>query len=159
MCEWIRFRSRSTSRWSDVVSNVSGRPARSRSRRRSAAASSALRKSAFSDQLARLLDLAGHENTEREPKALHHALVEGRQLFGTFARELKLALDLLARELGEVLVDNITDVLEVDRKGDDLHAAVTLALLEAATREFGDVELDGLVELVDHVIHARDLAH
>ena len=84
--------------------------------------------------------------------------MEGRQLLRAFARELELALDLLGGKLGEVLVDDVADVLQVDGKGDDLHGPVALALVEAAARELGHEELDRLVELVDRVVHARDLA-
>ena len=37
-------------------------------------------------------------------------------------------------------------------------ARLALALVEAASRQLGDVELDRLVEPVDDVVHARDLA-
>src|SRR5205823_13487715 len=86
------------------------------------------------------------------------ALVEGGELLRTLAGELELALDLLAGKLGEVLVDDVADVLQVDAEGDNLHGPVALALVEAAARQLGDVELDRLIELVDHVVYARDLA-
>ena len=85
--------------------------------------------------------------------------MEGGELLRALAGELELALDLLGGKLGEILIDDIADVLQVDGEGDDLHGPVALALVEAAARQLGDVELDGLVELVDHVVHARHLAH
>ena len=69
-----------------------------------------------------------------------------------------LRLIFLAASSLKILVDDVADVLEVDGEGDDLHGAVALALVEAAARQLGHVELDGLVELVDDVVHARDFA-
>ena len=56
-----------------------------------------------------------------------------------------------------VLVDDVADMLEVDGEGDDLHRPLSLALVETAAGEFGDVELDRLVKAVDAVVHLRDL--
>jgi hypothetical protein len=48
MCEFIRFMSRSTSRWSELVSRLSTRPARMRAKCVSVAFASRLRKTSFS---------------------------------------------------------------------------------------------------------------
>jgi len=76
-------------------------------------------------QLAGLVDVARHEDAERDPKRIHRALVEGGQLLGALGRELEPALDLLGRKLAQILVDDIADMLEVDGEGDDLHCPLS----------------------------------
>ena len=63
----MRLRSRSTSRCSEVVSSVSGRPSRRRSKMPLGAGELGVAQlRLLGDQLARLLDVAGHEDAERD---------------------------------------------------------------------------------------------
>ena len=48
-------------------------------------------------------------------------------------------------------------MFEVDGERDDFHRPLPLALVETATGEFRDIELDRLVKAVDAVVHLRDL--
>ena len=147
------------SRCSEVVSRLSGRPSRSRSKCRSAASSSALRSSDFSGaRAAGGFHVAAHEDAERGLQALADALVEGGQLGGAFGGELIIAFDFLRRQLAQVLVDDVADVLEIDGERHDLHGAMALALVEAVAGELGDVELDRFVERVDDVVAPRHVA-
>ena len=45
-------------------------------------------------------------------------------------------------------------MLEIDGERYDLHGAPAFAFLEAPARELGHVELDGVVEPVDDIVHA-----
>ena len=158
MCEWIRRRSRSTSRCSEVVS-MRLRPALAQAIEVPLGGGEfgVAQRGLFGQQLARLVDVAGHEDAECDPQQIHRALVEGRKLLGALGRELEAALDLLGRELAQILVDDVADMFEVDGKGNDLHRPLSLALVEAAAGQLGDIELDRLVEAVDAVVHPRDL--
>src|SRR5262245_60795771 len=80
------------------------------------------------DQLARLVEVAGHEYADRHPEAVENALVERLELVGALGRELQVALDLLDRELPQVLVDDVAGMLEVDRERDDLHGTSAFAV-------------------------------
>src|SRR5450759_3135326 len=86
------------------------------------------------EKLARFIDVARHEDAERDPKRVHGSLVECRQFFGAFRRELKPALDLLGGELAQILVDDIAHVLEIDGEGNDLHRPLSLALVDTSAR-------------------------
>jgi len=48
-------------------------------------------------------------------------------------------------------------VLQIDGEGNDFHRPLSLALVQAAAGQFGQIEFDGLVEAVDAVVHARHL--
>lgn len=108
------------------------------------------------NQYACLSYVARHENPERNPKTVENALVKGGQLIGTLRRELKAALDLLARKFTEVLVDDVAYVFQVDREGDDLHRPRALALIKAAAGELGHVKLDRFIQPINRVVHARN---
>ena len=82
-----------------------------------------------------------------------------RKLSGTLLREAQLALDLLGGEFRQVLVDDVSDVLEVDGERDDLHRTPAILFVQPLARHFCHVELDRSIELVDGVVHARDLSH
>ena len=86
-------------------------------------------------ELARFIDIARHEHAERDAKGVRRPLVERLQLFCAFGRKLKPPLDLFGRELAQVLVNNIADVLEVDSEGNNFHRPMAFALIKAAARE------------------------
>src|SRR5713226_7755799 len=105
------------------------------------------------EKLARFIDVARHEDAESDPQRVHGSLVECRQFFRAPGRKLEPALDLLGRELAQILVDDVAHMLEIDGKGDDLHRPLSLALVEAAARQFGHIKLDRLVETVHGIVH------
>jgi len=68
-------------------------------------------------------------------------------------------LDLFLGELDQVLVDDVADMLEVGGEGDDLHAAAAAGFAQhLLAAELHQVDLDRLVQLVDHVVALADLA-
>src|SRR5262245_62715298 len=84
----------------------------------------------FGNQTSGLLDISRHKNGERHFKVLHNTLVERRKLLRALLGKLKLAFDLLGRQLGEVLIDDVADVLEVNAERDDLHGAAALPFVK-----------------------------
>src|ERR1700732_1741183 len=100
MCEWMRLRSRSTSRCRDVVFQRLRPPftqplEMSLGRRQFRIAQLRL----FGDQLPRLIDIAGHEYAESDLEAFEDALVERRQFGCALGRKLELAPYFLGRDL------------------------------------------------------------
>ena len=129
----MRFRSRITSRWIALVSIDSGRPSRSRAKWLSAAASSAARVvGLLGEQPARHRDVARREHVEGKPHVVHHAGMEVADFLQAFGREGVAVLDLLGGQFHQVLVDDVADMLEIGREGDDLDIA--LAFLVASSR-------------------------
>ena len=70
------------------------------------------------DKPARIRGVARHEDAERDLQAFDYAAMERRELGRAFRRELQLALDFLGRDFGEILVDDVTHVLEIDVERD-----------------------------------------
>ena len=64
-----------------------------------------------------------------------------------------MVLYLLGGQLHEILVDDIADVLQIDREGDDAHRTSTALLVETFARDLGHVELDGFVKAIHRVVH------
>src|SRR5689334_835315 len=93
----------------------------------------------FGDQPSGLLDIARHENCKRDPEVFHDTLVERCKLRRTLVGKLELAPDFLGGELGKILIDDVADMFEVDAERDDFHGAASVALIEAAAGEPGDV--------------------
>src|SRR6185436_18290424 len=98
----MRFRSRITSRWIALVSIDSGRPSRNRAKWLSAAASSAVRVVAFSASRRRAI--ASRKHVEGKPHVVHHATMEFADFLQALGRERIAVLDLLRRQLHQVLV-------------------------------------------------------
>ena len=85
--------------------------------------------------------------------------MEGLQLRRALRGEHDPALDLLGRELHQILVDDVPDMFQVDRKGDDLHGPVSVLLIQALSGELGDIQFHGLIEPVHRVVHPADFRH
>lgn len=109
------------------------------------------------DQLPGDLDVARHEHAEREFEVAHDLLMEGLQLRRALFRESEVPFDLLLSKLHQILVDNVADVLQVDRERDDLHGTLTVPFVQTLAGEPCHIELDRLIELVDRVVHPADL--
>src|ERR1700751_465665 len=96
------------------------------------------------------------EYTKGELQVFNDALVKHPEFSRSFLRELVLALDLLARQLHQILVDDVADMLKVDGEGDYFHGASPIPIIQALTGHFGDVEFYRLVQSIDDVVHVRD---
>ena len=68
-------------------------------------------------------------------------------------REAAAFLDLLVLDVGDDPLDDVADLLHVDREGDDVGPAPALLLLQRLARDLRQVELDRRVQLVDDVVH------
>ena len=113
----------------------------------------------LSHQAAGQRDVARGEDVQRQPQVLEHAGVESPQLGHALGREGIAVPDLLGGELHQVLVDDVADMLEVRREGQDLDIAPAVLLAEFVARDLDEVELDRLVELVDGVVGRLDRLH
>src|SRR6185437_8763904 len=78
------------------------------------------------DEPARDLGVARDEDAERELEVIGDAAMEGLELGRALAREFELAPDLLRRQLHQVHLDDVADMLEIDGEGDDLHGAAAV---------------------------------
>ena len=84
---------------------------------------------------------------------------KARSSASAFGREGVAVPDLLGRELHQVLVDDVADMLEIGGEGQDLDVALAVLLAELVARGLDEVELDRLVEPVDGVVGRLDRLH
>ena len=73
-----------------------------------------------------------HEHNQCRLEVLQNAPVISLELGCPFWRELKVVFGLANRDLAQVLVDDIADVLQIDGERDDLGRTLALALGKAA---------------------------
>ena len=83
--------------------------------------------------------------------------VHGVDLRQPLRREAELQPHALGDELGDVLVDDVADMLEVDREGLHLAEPARFRFAQALARDRGDVALQRLVQAVDDVVQAARL--
>src|ERR1700676_1049447 len=69
-----------------------------------------------SDQLTGNVHIARHENSDREPQAIDDLPVKIDQISLALLRERDAAPDFLGREVHQILVNDVADVLQVDRE-------------------------------------------
>ena len=67
-------------------------------------------------------------------------------------REVALRLDLLVLDVDQHALDDVADLLHVDREADDVGPAPAFFLAQRLARDLGQVVLDGRVQLVDRVV-------
>jgi hypothetical protein len=89
----------------------------------------------FSDKPTRRFKIAGHEYAEGDLQIAADTLMKGLQLLGAPGRKLIASFDLLGRKLGQILVDNVADMFEVDCERYDLHRPAAFAFVKAAAGE------------------------
>ena len=77
----------------------------------------------FRDQPLRTLQIAIDEHVEPELQVGEHARVQVADFLHAGGGKGQVLADLLLRDFNEVLVDDVADVLQVDRKGDDVGPA------------------------------------
>ena len=106
----------------------------------------------FHDQAAGDFDLAGQEDAEAELHMLDHPVMQSGDLGLALSRKAQPVLDLLRRQLHQVLVDDVADMFKVCGEADDLEAAPALLLVQFLAAYRGEKELQLLVQRVDHVV-------
>ena len=84
----------------------------------------------FGHQAAGKGNVAGGEDVERQPQVLQHPAVEGLEFGGALGRKGLAVLDLLGGEFHQVLVDDVADMLEIRREGQNLDVAPAVLLAE-----------------------------
>ena len=149
----IRFRSRSTSRCSALVSIVSGRPSRSRRKWRSEACASSARSRSFSATISRAM-AASRETKTASARRICSAISAWKAWMSRqpSCGEAQAVFLLLGGEPQQALVDDVADVLEVGGELDDLEHAGALLGRELALHQPRQVELDRLLVGVDLVL-------
>src|ERR1700730_1172425 len=110
----------------------------------------------FFDQRASNSHVLINKKTKGKLQVFNNALVKHCEFSRAVLRELVLVLDLLAGQLHQILVDDVSDMLEIDGEGDYLHGASPIPIVKAFAGYFGDVEFYRLVQSIDDVVHARD---
>ena len=111
----------------------------------------------FLKKLLCILDLPIQENAHPEPQIGDQPLVHVADFRHARIREAPAGADLLVFDVLQDTLDGVTDLLHVDREGDDVGPAATLALGQGLPRDLGQVELDGRVQLVDGVVTCTQL--
>ena len=111
------------------------------------------------DQLTSNVQIARHEDSDRELQIVDDLLMEFDEIGLALLGKGDAAPDLLGRKVHQILVDDVADVLEIHREGNDLHCAVAVAVIQAVARHSRHVQLDRLIEAVDRIVHAADLGH
>src|ERR1700732_279731 len=82
-------------------------------------------------QLARRFDVTRHEDAEGDLQALDGSLVETGQLGRSFRGKLVSSFYFFNRQLAQIFVDNVADMLKIDGERYDLHGAAAFAIIEA----------------------------
>ena len=111
----------------------------------------------LAQQLARHAHVARHEDVQRQRQIVRQPLVHARDLGEALVGEAQIVLDLLGRQLHQVLVDDVADMLEIGGEGQHVDGAPRIGIVELLAADPDDVELDRLVQLVDRVVHALDV--
>src|SRR5438093_3394209 len=101
--------------------------------------------------------VVGREGGDRALEVLGHETVELEDLGPAGLREAARLVELLARQLHEVLVDDVADVLEVADEGDEADLLARELGAHRLAPEAGQEELDLALEEVDLVVALLDL--
>ena len=105
------------------------------------------------EQLLCIAHMAVEEHAHAQAQVRQQALVQVRDLGHAGVREAALLADLLVLHVLQHALDDVADLLHVDRERDDLGPALALLLRQRGARDLRQVELDGGVERVDHFLH------
>ena len=110
-------------------------------------------------QRAGRMQVAHHEHARRQMQIVQQVLMHVRDFLQALRREAQPLLDLLGGDLAQALVQDVADVLEVDREGEDVRAAPGVGLAQALlAADRGQMQLDGVVQRVERVVHGGSLA-
>src|SRR5467141_979412 len=101
--------------------------------------------------------VVGGEGGDGALEVLGHEAVELEDLRPAGLREPARLVELLARQLHEVLVDDVADVLEVADEGDEADLLAGELGAHRRTPETGQEELDLALEKVELVVALLDL--
>ena len=93
------------------------------------------------------------EHAHTEAQVGNQTSVKVANFFHARSGEAASLVDLLVLEVGDDALDDIADLLHVDRKRDDVGPAATLFLLQRLAADLGQVELDRRVKVIDDVVH------
>lgn len=77
-----------------------------------------------------------------------HVFMECAQLGQALIGKIQAALDLLVRQLHQVVVDDVADMLEIRREAQNFDVAGAFLGVKFRLTELGEIELDGFVPAV-----------
>ena len=99
--------------------------------------------------------VAVEEHAHRQAQVGEQPLVQVDDLGHAGLGEAAVLLDLLVLDVLEHALDDVADLLHVDRERDDVGPAPALLLRQRLARDLRQVELDRRIELVDGVVELR----
>ncbi len=103
-------------------------------------------------QFLRALQVAVQEHAHAEAEVRDEARVQVADLGHAGVGEIAVLGDLLVLDVGQHALDDVADLLEVDRERHDVGPAAALALVQRLARDLRQVELHRRVEVVDDVV-------
>ena len=106
----------------------------------------------FLQQLARHFHIARHEQVAGHLQVGGDAMVEVGQFGQAFLREGQLVLDLLLRQLHQVLVDDVADMLQVGGEGQHVDIAAAFGFIQPMLGQFGEIQFDRLIQAVHRIV-------
>ena len=152
----MRFNSLIRSRCSELVSMLCAVLSCSRAMWLAAYSCSRSRKRAFSSSSAlRIAHVAVEEHAHAQAQVGQQPFVQVADLGHAGVAEAAALADLLVLDVLHHALDDVADLLHVDREADDVGPAPAFALGQRLARDLRQVELDRRVQPVDRVVHAR----
>ncbi|MNK27256.1 hypothetical protein D3C87_456080 [compost metagenome] len=111
----------------------------------------------FFQQLLRVTNIAVQEHTHAQPQIGNQPLVQLDDLRHPRFREVALRLDLLVLDINDHPLDDVPDLLHVDREADDVRPAPAFLFAQRLARDARHVVLDRRVQLVHRVVELPQL--
>ena len=109
------------------------------------------------EQPLRVAHVAVEEHAHAQPQVVEQPRVQLADLGHAGVGEAAALLDLLVLDVLQDALDDVADLLHVDREADDVGPAPALLLAQRLARDLGQVVLDRRIELVDGVVELAQL--
>ena len=104
------------------------------------------------------MHIAHHEHARRQVQIVQQVLMHVRDFLQALRREAQSLLDLLGSHPAQAPVQDVADMFEVDREGQDVRAALAVCAIEAVpAADRRQMQFHGAVQLVERIIHGRQL--
>ena len=104
------------------------------------------------EQFLRAFQVAVQEDAHAQPEIGDQPRVQVANLRHPGVGKAPVLGDLLVLEIVEHALDDVADLLEIDRERYDVRPAPAFLFVERLARDLRQVELDSRVEVVDHVV-------
>ena len=107
----------------------------------------------FGEQLLRALQIAVQEHAHTEAQVGNQTRVKIANFFHARGGETAPFVDLLFLEIVDDALDDVADLLHVDRERHDIRPAAAFLLFQRLVADLRKVELDRGVKVVDDIVH------